>query len=306
MGSTIGFDTMVSSYIIWPRLRRPSLTRSRFVSFLAGLFLLIAAGLKVEGTSFDLSQDLLGMPQFQLAVIEVEVILGLWLVSGWWNRAARAGALAFFAAAAAASLYMALIGAPSCGCFGRASVSPWITLVLDLTIFAALALLRPPAGDRAKGWARHLALVGVGTAFMLAAAGTALLITSENPAHFLARLRGETIAIDPWVSDVGEGTTSEDRCFTVRLTNHADKAIRIVGGSSSCRCVTTEGLPVTLPPGRSVSVPIRVSFRGKSPGRFQLPFTLFTDDQRQPVLTARFAGRVLPAPAARIAEAGEQ
>ena len=34
-----------------------------------------------------------------------------------------------------------LLGASSCGCFGAVKVSPWVTLVMDVTFFLGLLLL---------------------------------------------------------------------------------------------------------------------------------------------------------------------
>jgi hypothetical protein len=36
------------------------------------------------------------------------------------------------------SLYLALAGQRSCGCFGRMTVSPWLTLIFDIAAMAAL------------------------------------------------------------------------------------------------------------------------------------------------------------------------
>src|SRR5216683_1052672 len=82
-----------------------------------GSFLLAAAGLKAHGFLVDpLSHDsLLGFPRFQIAIIEAEIILGLWLLSGWRMRQAWAVALALFVILASASLYLALDKQNSCG-----------------------------------------------------------------------------------------------------------------------------------------------------------------------------------------------
>lgn len=63
-----------------------------------GVFLLIAAGLKAYGLAFDpLSQDsFLASPRLLIATIGVEILLGLWLLSGWSARAAWVAALGFF------------------------------------------------------------------------------------------------------------------------------------------------------------------------------------------------------------------
>jgi hypothetical protein len=118
---------------------------SRLVRMALGLFLLVAAGLKAHSLATDpLSQDaFFASPRLLIATIEVEIVLGLWLLSGWFVRAAWVTALGFFGVLAGVSLYLALAGQRSCGCFGQVTVSPWATFSLDIAAVAALALWRP-------------------------------------------------------------------------------------------------------------------------------------------------------------------
>ncbi len=57
----------------------------------------------------------------------------------------------------------------------------------------------------------------------------------------------------------------------------------------------TNDLPIIAPPRDSRSITVRIAFRG-SPGRFRHSFVLFTDDEKQPTITAWFAGRLIPSP----------
>jgi hypothetical protein len=63
--------------------------------------------------------------------------------------------------------------------------------------------------------------------------------------------------------------------------------------TSDCNCLATDDLPVSVPPGESRPIAVRVYFKGKL-GRFQRAFALYTDDYTQPVVVARFSGRVEP------------
>ena len=78
-----------------------------------------------------------------MAQVEVELLLGLWLLSGLYRKQVWWSALAGFAFFSCVTLYKGLSGAASCGCFGKVEVSPWYTLVLDLAAVAALLLFRP-------------------------------------------------------------------------------------------------------------------------------------------------------------------
>ncbi len=266
---------------------------------LVGGVLLAAAGLKGHGLALGpLAQDsFLASPRLQIATIQVEVLLGLWLLSGWAMRAARVVAIGFFGIMAAVSLYLALAGQASCGCFGRLTVSPWLTLALDVTAVAALAVWRPVRSTetRPAAWLRGVLRTGFGAAAFLALIGGAFLLTSDDPTRALARLRGEVISIEPAVSQVGEGVAGEQRTFPISLTNHGDRVVQIIGGTTTCSCIATGDLPITVPPGESRPIEVQVTFRGTS-GRFQHNFILYTDDEKSPVVTARFAGRVIESP----------
>jgi hypothetical protein len=116
---------------------------STWVTSLLGLVLLVAAVLKchqlitgyVPGRTFLLSR------WFQTLTVEIELALGLWLISGFYrNLAARVG-LGFFALLAAASAYLILAGEECCGCLGRLAVNPWFSFVFDLIAVCSLWLL---------------------------------------------------------------------------------------------------------------------------------------------------------------------
>jgi hypothetical protein len=240
------------------------------------------------------ADSLLASPRLLVATIEVEIVLGLWLLSGWSMRAAWGMALAFFGILAGASLYMALLGQRSCGCFGPVAVSPWWTFALDVGAVGALALGRQsPAGDSTTGsWLIRFAKISATACALLAITGGAFVLAFDNPARMLARLRGDSITIEPAVSDVGEAEVGIVRTFTVQLTNQTDRPIRLLGGTNSCSCIATDDLPLTLSERGTGSINVTVRFVGSS-GRFQHTFAFLTDDKTQRTVVARFSGQVI-------------
>jgi len=117
------------------------------VRVILGMILLTAAGLKGYQLATEPVPDtgILDSRWFLIAVVEFELLFGLWLLANLRPRWTRRAAVLCFGLFAAVSLYKALSGTASCGCFGRVAVNPWYTFTLDTV--AVLALLRwRPAG----------------------------------------------------------------------------------------------------------------------------------------------------------------
>jgi hypothetical protein len=261
-----------------------------------GLFLLGAAGLKIHGlfSGSSVRDSLLSSPRLQVATIEVELLLGAWLLSGWWLVGAWTAALGFFGIVAGVSLYLALVGQTSCGCFGAVAVNPWATLGIDVTATLALLLCRPPQSSgllspQSKAYSFKTALT-VGAA--LVPMGGACLLWNDDLDAVLAQLRGEAVTVEPALTDVGKGKAGEKRTFSVQLSNRSAKTVRILGGTTSCSCIATNDLPITIAPGATETITVEVRFRG-SPGRFQHRYYLYTDADGQRVVIARFTGRLM-------------
>src|SRR5207245_2346703 len=72
-------------------------------------------------------------------ILEWEIALGIWLVSGARRALAWFAATATFMAFAAVSFWQGWIGQVTCGCLGAIHIDPWISFfAIDLT---ALTLL---------------------------------------------------------------------------------------------------------------------------------------------------------------------
>jgi hypothetical protein len=271
-----------------------------FVRVALGALLLTAAGLKAHGLMVDpFSEDsFFSSPRLHLATIELEVLLALWLFSGWAMGTAWLIAFAFFASSGSISLYLALDGQSSCGCFGRIAVNPWWTFFLDMTAMAGLVAWRPArVSEIVAGTAklRGGMSTALGAAVMLVLIAGGFQLSFDTPAAALAELRGEPITVEPVNSWVGKAVADDQSTLTIQLTNHGNGPVQVFGGSANCACVATDDLPISIPSGQSRPVSVRVFFRGK-PGRFHGGFVLFTDNMSQPVVRARFSGRVIESP----------
>jgi hypothetical protein len=266
--------------------------------------LLTAAGFKAYALWTDPSPALSWFfsPRWQVALIEGETLLGLWLLSGLAMRWAWLLAQVGFILLAGVSLYLALAGKPSCGCFGKLTISPWYTFGLDVAAVAALWYWRPTAsslstslGDSPNRLLRPSLYLVSGVTFILVGCFTVFWLAFPSPSAALAFLRGESLTVEPSVVDVGSGLRGEERDFSFEIQNYTNHPICLMGGTVGCRCITTGGLPLTLPAGVARSVTGKLEFKGRA-GEFQYPITLYTDDGTHSVVIARVTGKVVESP----------
>ena len=127
---------------------------SAFVYTVSRVFLsaslLVAGLLKASefATGVDAARDAVTPRYALVALVEFELFAGLWLLFGIYPSITRRFAILGFGALACVSLDKVISGSPSCGCFGRVTVSPWLTLAYDVLAVAALGL--EPSGE--AGW----------------------------------------------------------------------------------------------------------------------------------------------------------
>lgn len=143
------------------------------VSVVVGLVLLAAHALKgYEVATEELLEDgLLTSRWFLMLVVLWEALFALWLLGGFYQfypRVTRAVVVLYFLALFEVSLASVVAGRPSCACFGKALVSPWVTgffnlVVLLLVIVAPL----PDVCECPRRQFRWLVLAGVGSGFGL-------------------------------------------------------------------------------------------------------------------------------------------
>lgn len=220
-------------------MKRYSLPFS-LISRCLAILLLVAAGLKLQGLAIDPvgRMGLFTLPAFQIAVVEFEIFLAIWLLWGKQPLGAWATALGVFAVFAGVSAYQGWIGRASCGCFGQLSVNPWYAFGIDLAVLLALVLGRPDL-EILRRQPRFLmasflpAVYGLGGAVAILAsfAGLASLIYG-SPDAALAHLRVERISLYPRLIDVGTGAAGADRATELEVVNRNNHPIRLIGGTA--------------------------------------------------------------------------
>jgi hypothetical protein len=192
-----------------------------------GAVLLLAALLKSYGLAVDPVARLgfFSTPEFQVAVIEFEVFLAVWLFSGWRPLGSWLLALATFTGFAAVSFWQGWVGQASCGCFGRLAISPWYAFALDVAFLSLLLLgrpdLKPLRADGLRNFSRALLPAALGLGGLALATGllfgAAHVAFGSVPAA-LAYFRGERVSVSPRLVDVGSGVGGVS-CPWVRPSN---------------------------------------------------------------------------------------
>jgi hypothetical protein len=112
------------------------------VRLFLGFLLLLAATLKSNSLISESAQ----WGVMDSAVVIVEMALAAWLFWGAYSRVLWRISLIVFGLFALYSLWNALHGEMTCGCFGAVTVSPWVSLGIDL-LAVVLLLKFPPSLD---------------------------------------------------------------------------------------------------------------------------------------------------------------
>jgi hypothetical protein len=153
-------------------------------------------GIHVIGTGEYGANWLVASHWHAVLLIEGELLLGCWLLSGVWWPLARSLTIVLFGCFAVASLVNALLGVPTCGCFGSLHVHPLATLVLDVLVLKLLLAVDPTGRRRHSAWL----VAGVGAA-VLSAVPLVRAAPTHLPQDGVIPKHGGTIACDiaTWV-----------------------------------------------------------------------------------------------------------
>jgi hypothetical protein len=224
-----------------------------FPHLIVSLLLAAAAILKLAGltVSIDPLAPATRSSASEVVLIAGELLLALWLASGWRRPAAWLVAVLLLVIFAATNLQSGLIGSASCGCLGIVRVSPWVTLALDVTLLATVALVTPRKAEivaNVRDLLPKALGLGVGTAGVIGVLALVSVVAFGSVDAALAALRGGPITVTPAV-DFGFGRAGAAVVGVVEVTNYSGEPVLVYGGTSDCTCVTQYDLPATVPPG---------------------------------------------------------
>lgn len=121
-----------------------------------------------------------------------------------------------------------------------------------------------------------------------------LILTFGSIGAGLAIMRGDLITVEPAVLDIGQAQRGTTRTVSVDLRNLSNQPLTVIGGTSTCKCVVTRELPLTILPGQVSRLPIDLRFSG-AVGDFRQQFVLYVDSVQRPKTVGRLTGRIVDA-----------
>jgi hypothetical protein len=277
--------------------RRAAVWRGYPVPLLLGILLIVAAGFKAHELIFEpaVTRRFWDSRWLVIALTELELGLGLWLISGIHALPARRTALACFAAFAAVNGFKVWGGEASCGCFGRVLIPPAYILIFDLSALTGLWFWKPKralhsnptteatallesterSGVASPGW-WTTAIAGGGV--ILLAAGVTVRAFFQ-PADELFR----QVTAEPGFFDFGEVPQGQSLTHIFRLDNKWRNPIEVVKVQSSCGCTTVEEIVGrVVGPGQSLEVPVTLH-SGDSDGERSGTITVYYREPGQSI-----------------------
>jgi len=167
---------------------------------LLGILLLAGAMLKgwqllVEPT---VDNSIWSYRPFLILAVEFELALGIWLLSGLFKKAAWFISLLCFSFFSLVTIYKAITGAESCGCFGSVQVNPWVTLfAIDLPALVALAVFRPKGEKFFAPLPSFFRFAGIASFGLITLVTTSAVLAFNEPAKVTSSY--EVLGPETWI-----------------------------------------------------------------------------------------------------------
>jgi hypothetical protein len=182
---------------------------------------------------------------FLFATVVLELLLGVWLISGAFRPMSWTVSMTCFTCYACVSLHKALAGEASCGCFGKLVVNPWLTLAFNVAVLCVLLYWRPARGDGAL-WNRRTWALSTLPAISIAL-GFAIYdyrpVWSDNT-NIFHRISSRSPRETEWVDRVVSGITANYKI--IERVDASFKSTRLTKGIKEQRQSGTARKPGTI------------------------------------------------------------
>jgi hypothetical protein len=150
-----------------------------------------------------------------------------------------------------------------------------------------------PMSERSKGAVRAptvvTALLGILVPLVICMLWAVTTFGSAHDAWLYAK--GSRLAIEPSTIGLVQGRVGDARDLVVRVRNLSGSPTTIIGVTSSCSCMSTEKLPITLDARQARD--LHLSVRLVRDGRFEQQMIYHTDNPAVPKLAVIVATSTL-------------
>jgi hypothetical protein len=117
----------------------------------------------------------------------------------------------------------------------------------------------------------------------------------RNVDSMFAHMRGDALTVEQSTKSFGDLYTGDDGFVTFNVHNVSSSPIKILGLRTSCGCIVSDELPLTVQ--SDSTYPLHVKVRQTSQERVvDESLELFTNHSSQKTLSLRVTGRILPRP----------
>lgn len=167
---------------------------------LLGILLLTGAMLKgwqllVEPT---VDNSIWSYRPFLILAVEFELALGIWLLSGLFKKTAWLITLLCFSFFSLVTIYKAITGTESCGCFGSVHVNPWVTLfAIDLPVLVALVVFKPKGKKFFAPLPSLFRFAGIASFGLITLVTTSAVLAFNEPAKITSSY--EVLGPETWI-----------------------------------------------------------------------------------------------------------
>ncbi len=149
-----------------------------------------------------------------------------------------------------------------------------------------------PLAERPVAWRRFApGLCGVVVVVVLGLGWSLARFGSLGHAWLYAN--GVRLTVDNRTIQLPDGKPGEDRDADFVVRNLSGKPIQILGAQTSCGCVATAKLPVTVLPGQANTLRVTLHLEQTSTGVVEQMIIYHTDESTAPNLTVVVKGRVI-------------
>jgi hypothetical protein len=235
--------------------------------FVVGALLVVGGGMKLAPWREIAVLPWLVLPSAAVFFIGlVEFVLGCLVLTYSGRRPIGLATCAAFTIYIAVLLLQHWSGQSTCDCLGSRSLPILWMLILDCLLLAAMwryrcdwqrPLTTPP---QRSAWRELVWNVRIALPLLIV---VGLLVFGSFDAA-ISYVSGARLVAANSTMHAGDLVDGESAAATFALTNYGSRPVQITGAKATCKCLAWDSLPLTIDPGSSRQIKIRV--RGHGPG----------------------------------------